>query len=133
MKYYYQIIICLWVVALTLAGCGGPAYTREQQTVEGLSITLEHPERTELLKEYDVTIILADASGNPVDGATVFLDMTMPAMPMGQNRPLADPLGGGRYRLKTTYTMDGDWVTHVYVTVEGKEHRATFNYTVVPQ
>ena len=57
----------------------------------------------------------------------------MPAMPMGQNRPLAEPLGGGRYRLRTTYTMEGDWILTVRATVGGKGYSATFDQPVTTQ
>jgi hypothetical protein len=113
------------LAALLLCGCGQPM-ARQQQSVDGLTIAIEYPQRLTLMKEVELLISLSDAAGRPVDGAVVTLDMVMPEMPMGQNRPLADPLGGGRYRIRTAYTMLGSWQTTVLVSVGGKDYRATF-------
>ena len=123
------------LLLLTLAACGGsggprPGYTVQQQTVEGLTITLERPQQVEILKDYEFFVTLADAAGQPVDGATLYLDLEMPGMPMGSNQPLADPLGGGQYRIKGVFTMEGDWRVTVHATVAGKEYAATFDQPV---
>jgi hypothetical protein len=130
-----QLILLL--IALALAACGGggprPGYTTQQQTVDGLTIGLERPQQPEVLKEYELFVTLADAEGRPIDGATVFLDMTMTTMPMAPLQPLADQLGNGQYRIKSLFTMDGAWKVTVHARVAGKEHTAVFDQEVVPQ
>jgi hypothetical protein len=123
------------IVLLLLVACGGgqPGYTTQQQTVDGLMIKLERPEQAELLKDYELFVTLNDSAGKPVDGATVFLDMSMPTMPMGSNQPIADGLGNGRYRIKSAFTMEGDWKVDVHANVAGKEYAATFDQPVAPQ
>jgi nitrogen fixation protein FixH len=122
---------------LALSACGGggtqPGYIRQQQTVDGLSITLERPQQAEILKDYELFVTLNDASGKPVDGAAVFLDMAMPAMSMGANQPIADGLGDGRYRIKGAFSMEGDWRVIAHATVAGKEYTATFDQPVTLQ
>lgn len=128
-----RYLVAPLALLLALAGCGGagqPGYTTEQQTIDSLSITLERPAQADLLKDYELFVTLKDASGQPVDGATVFLDLTMPAMPMGANQPLGDGLGGGRYRIKGAFTMEGDWKVDVHAKVAGKEYVATFDQPV---
>jgi hypothetical protein len=123
----------LLALVLALAACsvgGTPGYTTQQQTVDGISISLERPQQAELLKDYELFVTLKDASGAAIDGATVFLEMSMPAMPMPPQQPIADNLGGGRYRLKSTFTMEGDWKVDVHATIAGKEHIATFDQPV---
>ncbi|HEU5086112.1 MAG TPA: FixH family protein [Roseiflexaceae bacterium] len=127
MRRYTVLILAL---ALCVA-CGQPASMRQSQTVDGLTITLEHPRELPINREQEMTITLMDASGKPVDGAIVALDLVMPAMPMGQNKPLADPLGGGRYRVRAAYSMLGDWKTTVRATINGKAYEATFDQVVV--
>jgi YtkA-like protein len=127
--------VAILALLLALAGCAGgtPGTTTQQQTVDGLSIALERPQQAEILKDYELFVTLKDSSGQPVDGATVFVDMAMPSMPMGTNQPIADALGGGRYRVKSAFTMEGDWKVEVHATVAGKEHVATFDQPVTLQ
>jgi hypothetical protein len=125
-------LTCL-ALLFVLAGCGAfgqSATVTEQQTVDGLSIELERPAQAELLKDYELFVTLNDANGQPVDGATVFVDLAMPAMPMGSNQPIADGLGNGRYRIKSAFTMEGDWKVDVHATVAGKEYVASFDQPV---
>ena len=127
----------LLALLLALAACAGgstPGYTTQQQTVDGVSITLERPQQAELLKDYELFVTLKDAGGAAIDGATVFVEMSMPAMPMPPQQPIADSLGGGRYRLKNVFTMEGDWKVDVHATIAGKEHSAPFDQPVtLPQ
>lgn len=118
------------LAALALAGCGGPATTTQRQTVEGLTVAIERPQQAVLLQSYDLTVTLTDAAGAPVEGAKVYLDMAMPAMPMGQNQPLAEPLGGGRYRVQAIFNMIGDWSVRVNASVGGKRYVANFDQIV---
>ncbi|GAB4191499.1 MAG: FixH family protein [Roseiflexaceae bacterium] len=124
-------LILLAVLCLFLVGCSqGPATTTQQQMVEGLTFALEQPQDALLLKSYDLVLTLTDAAGSPVEDAQVFLDLTMPAMPMGQNQPIAEPLGGGRYRAQAVYNMEGDWRITVNATVGGKRYSAGFEQSV---
>ena len=131
MKSKLSILALLFVV---LAACGGgnlqPGYTTQQQAVEGFSFTLERPEEAELLKDYELFVVISDAAGAPVDGATVFLDMSMPTMHMPPQQPLADALGNGRYRIQSLFTMEGDWQVLVHAKIAGKEYIATFDQPV---
>jgi hypothetical protein len=125
--------LLLLLLALSACASGAPGYTTQQQTVEGISITLERPQQAELLKDYELFVTLKDASGAAIDGATVFVEMSMPAMPMPPQQPIADSLGGGRYRLKNAFTMEGDWRVDVHAMIAGKEHIATFDQPVILQ
>ena len=65
-----------------------------------------------------------------MDGADVYIDMTMTAMKMGTNKPVASAAGNGVYRTQGTFDMAGDWTITVHATVAGKEHAATFDSKV---
>jgi hypothetical protein len=118
-----------------LAGCGGQraGYTAQQQTVDGLTIVLERPEQIAVLQDYEFVVVLTDAAGKPVDGATVYLEQDMPGMKMNSNQPLGEPLGDGQYRLKGVFTMDGAWQLVIHASVAGKDYAATFDQQVNPQ
>jgi nitrogen fixation protein FixH len=113
-------------------GVGGADYVTQQRAVDGLTIALEQPRQPRILEQYDLIVTLTDAVGQPVDGATVYLDLTMPAMPMGVNQPVADPLGGGRYGAKALFTMEGDWNVAVHASVAGREYVAIFDTQAAP-
>lgn len=127
-----RIALAALLLAL-LAACGGPPATlRQEQTVDGLTIGLEAAERPRLNAAQELIVTLADAQGAPVDGAAVYLDLTMPAMPMGTNAPIAEPLGQGRYRAgNVVMNMTGDWEISVVAEVGGAERRAVFTRAVV--
>ncbi len=124
--------ISLLLAALLLAACGAgrPETLTRSQTVDGLTIAVEQPQQVVALQDYDLIVTLTDAQGNPVDGASVYLDLSMPGMTMGTNQPIADPLGDGRYRVRTVYSMEGDWLIAVHARTGGKEHVATFDLSV---
>jgi hypothetical protein len=127
----HRLLITLFA-ALAFAACalGGPERVTLQQTVDGLTVTLEKPRELVALQGYELLITLADAQGRPVDGASVYLDQQMSGMVMGVNQPIAEPLGGGRYRVRAVFSMEGDWRTVVHATVDGTEYVAGFDYPV---
>jgi hypothetical protein len=120
-----------FAILLLLAACGAaPAPLREEQLVDGVVVGLEASASPPLNASQELIVTLADEDGRPIDGADVYLDLTMLAMPMGTNRPEAEPLGEGRYRARTAYTMTGDWEITVVADVAGAERRAVFRRTV---
>jgi hypothetical protein len=123
----------LWLALIALAACGGSGTSAEKQTVDGLTFTLERPQLVALLENYTYVVTLTDASGHPIDGATVFMEQDMPAMPMGSNQPLGEPLGQGKYRITGVFTMEGDWLLKIHARVAGAEHVATFEQKIAPQ
>jgi hypothetical protein len=126
----FFLLIC------ALAACGNGAragYTSQQQTIDGMTITLERPQQIAILQDFEAIVTLADASGKRIDSATVYLEQDMPTMKMSSNQPLGEPLGNGQYRLKSVFTMDGAWVVVIHASVAGKEYAATFEQQVAPQ
>ncbi|NWG19769.1 MAG: FixH family protein [Chloroflexi bacterium] len=115
-----------------LVACGPAATISEQRAVDGLTIALERPAQPVALREYAFTATITDAADRPVDAGSVYFDFTMPQMVMGVNQPIADRLGPGRYRVRTLYSMEGDWRVTVVATIEGREVRAQFDHAVLP-
>lgn len=124
------LLLMTLLFALFLSSCAASDMAHQQQTVEGLTIALEWAARPRLNQSQSFLISLTDNENKPVDNAEVYLDLDMPAMPMGTNQPIADPAGNGTYRVQAAYTMTGEWEVTVVAKVRGKEHRATFDTTV---
>jgi nitrogen fixation protein FixH len=119
---------------LALAACGGPAASPtpqpQQQISDGVTIELSASEQPQLNQPQEFIIRLLDSAGQPIEGASVYLDLDMPAMPMGTNQPIAEALGEGRYRTQSAYTMTGEWIITVVAKIGSTEHRATFTREV---
>ncbi|RMD78459.1 MAG: hypothetical protein D6823_05825 [Chloroflexi bacterium] len=122
----------LIVVVVALVACSsGVVSLRETQIVDDLEITLDTPNRPRMNTAVDFIVLLRDAQGNPIDDASVYLDLDMPAMPMGVTRPVALPDGPGRYWARTAYTMEGLWEITVVVERSSMTYRATFQRDVL--
>jgi hypothetical protein len=122
----------LIVAVVVLVACSsGAVPLRETQIVDDLEITLDTPNRPRMNTAVDFIVLLRDAQGNPIDDASVYLDLDMPAMPMGVTRPVALPDGPGRYWARTAYTMEGLWEITVVVERSSMTYRATFQRDVL--
>ena len=128
----HRIVLLIAILALAACAVGAPPTVALQQTVDGLTVTLEKPAEIVALQDYELVVSLADAQGRPVDGASVYFDLAMPGMVMGVNQPLAEPLGGGRYRVRAVFSMDGSWRTTVHATVDSQDYAAGFDHLVAP-
>lgn len=95
---------------ILMTGCERPA---------GPEIVIEHEITPQPLKAgvSTITLRLTDAAGRPVNGAGVKLEgtMTHPGMrPVFSEAVETEP---GRYRSSIEFTMGGDWVIIVHVTL----------------
>lgn len=64
-------------------------------------------------------VTLRDPQGAAVTGARLTCDLTMPAMPMPENRPEIRPDDSG-YRGRAIFTMAGAWQAEIAVTADGR-------------
>ncbi|MEI7771782.1 MAG: FixH family protein [Chloroflexales bacterium] len=126
-------LVSFAILVALIAACAapaGPSTTRLEQVVDGITIGLELPLSPKLNAAQDFVISLADAQGKPIDNASVYIDLLMPAMPMGTNRPVASSEGKGRYLAQAAYTMTGEWEVTVFVELGGVTHKAVFTQQV---
>ncbi|MBP1465492.1 FixH family protein [Candidatus Chloroploca sp. M-50] len=128
-------LLCACFFFFTACGTPPPApeeeLTQQQQTIGDLTIAFEGVAVPRINTSQQFVITLTDETGQPRDGADVYIDMTMPAMPMGINRPIAEPEGEGRYVAYSAYTMEGDWEMIVVVRLGDDEYRAVFPVVAV--
>lgn len=72
-------------------------------------------------------LILYDPSGHRTTAPTVTADLTMPAMPMPQNRPAVTAVGD-RYTGEAIFTMAGAW--RATFTIDGQTGRARLVFDI---
>ena len=119
------------------ASCGSPAGAAAQtatetsgfvQTGSEMSVALQvDPFPPRSMREATFTLTVTDPSGAPLEGASVVWDMTMPAMPMPVNRPVAAEDAPGVYVARVLFTMGGDWEAAVRVALpDGRAETFTF-------
>lgn len=80
------------------------------------SIELRYaPDPPVALKDTAFTVVVKDDKGGPITDATVEVDLSMPGMYHGENKPEMAETSPGVYEGKGILTMGGDWVAKVGV------------------
>ena len=112
------------------AGKGPEGVRFESRTVNGLRVDFYHAKGQLRLADNVVLVEFHDAAdGAPADvGAVKFeLDMNMPGMVMHSGSTVT-PEGNGRYRIKVTPEMGGDWTAQLRY--DGPRGAGAVNFTV---
>ena len=78
------------------------------------------------MREVTLRLTLRDAQGQPMSGATVQFDLTMPGMQMPTNQPQVMEVGNGVYQAQAIFTMAGEWQVRADVTRAGEREEFTF-------
>lgn len=124
------LLLCMLLAACSQSAPPATTTLRQQQTVEGLTIMLEMAAQPELNRPQHLVVTLADAQGQFVDDAEVYLKLEMTEHPMGTNQPIATAQGAGTYDVEAVYTMTGPWTIDVVAERGDKIYRATFTTTI---
>jgi nitrogen fixation protein FixH len=116
-------IILTVLISLLLNACRATASPgAETQTSGSLSATLRIvPSPPTPMEDAKLELTLRDPDQQPVSGASVVFDLTMPAMEMPANRPQATEEESGVYRADAIFTMAGAWQIRVEVSYQGEE------------
>ena len=99
------------LLALFCTGCAPrPAAIPKEAPNPKLKMTLEMtPRPVTSLDPTRLTVQVQDASGQAVSGATVRINLDMPAMPMGDNTITLRETRAGKYDGTGRFTMAGSW------------------------
>lgn len=124
-------VLLLVALALLAAGCRQPA--GPQDSAPDIQLTVEVIPGQPAVGESALVVKLVDASGNPIDGASVSVrgDMTH----AGMVPVIAETAesSGGEYLLDFEWTMAGDWILTVTATLpDGRTAVREFPLTVTP-
>ena len=77
-----------------------------------------------------VSVQITDDKGKPVTGATVAVQLAMPAMDMGRNQAAAQAGAAGVYTASGRFTMPGDWQATVQADKGAAHQSQSFPVTV---
>ncbi|MBI5352259.1 MAG: FixH family protein [Chloroflexi bacterium] len=102
-----------------------PKNTAVQQSGEMIvSLSLNpYPPSAGQPSQFDVA--LTDLNGNPIDDASISLDLTMPSMWMPPNQPDMQFVSDGKYSTTAPFTMRGGWRIEVIIT-RGDQKQSVF-------
>lgn len=130
-------LLVVLAAALLAGACSGgslpplaPDQVRAQQTVNGMTITLDTQRDPQINQPQRFRVTLTDRLGRPLDGASVYLDLDMNMICLSGAQPLATPVGPGQYEARSVYQMAGEWEITVYARVNGETRQALFRIHV---
>ena len=130
-------LLAVLAAAMIAGACGGgslpplaPDQVRAQQTVNGMTITLDTQRDPQINQPQRFRVTLTDRLGRPLDGANVYLDLDMNMICLSGAQPLATPVGPGQYEARSVYQMAGEWEITVYARVNGELRQALFRIHV---
>lgn len=125
------LIMMLVVGALLLTSC------RQQETPttlddDALLISVEDSGAGDVTTgESTLVVTVEDSAGNPVTDATVSVRGDMTHAGMSPVLRESDDGANGIYEVPFEWTMGGDWIVDVVVTLpDGSEHQRSFDFTV---
>lgn len=115
--------------SLALGGCGEKAsrtcLTQESGSLTATLAVVPYPPVP--MRDATLELALRDAQGQPLSGASVRFDLTMPeCISMPPNKPEATEADPGVYRAQTIFTMAGAWQIDAEVSRAGESEQFTF-------
>src|SRR6266436_7739012 len=99
-------------IGLLLIGCHKPVEPQPALRVQ-FELAPQPPRRGPGV----ITLVVADAEGQAINGARVNLEGDMTHAGMGPVIAEAKEMGAGRYQAPFEFSMDGDWVVLVHITL----------------
>jgi len=128
----HKIIFISMLVALSvlLAACGSAATSAESTTTKQVNIKLETNPSPAMMGDMELILTITDASGNPIEGATVDVSVDHTSMTGMGMSGLATEQGGGKYSIKANFQHTGNWKLTVYVRKDGLDYKEDIEFPV---
>ena len=123
-KFFFISVLVL--LAGVLAACGGsaePAAPADTSSTGEVNIAVETSPNPAAMGDVELILTITDAQGNPIEGATVDVEVDHTDMTgMGMSGAATDQ-GGGRYSINANFSMSGNWKLTVYVRKDGLDYQ----------
>lgn len=121
--FFISLIVLL---AGVLAACGGsaePAAPADSSSTGEVNIAVETSPNPAAMGDVELVLTITDAQGNPIEGATVDVEVDHTDMTGMGMSGLATDQGGGRYSINANFSMSGNWKLTVYVRKDGLDYQ----------
>lgn len=123
-------ISMLVAISVVLAACGSAATSAESTITKQVNIKLETNPSPAMMGDMELTLTITDASGNPIEGATVDVSVDHTDMTGMGMSGLATEQGGGKYSIKANFQHTGNWKLTVYVRKDGLDYKEDIEFPV---
>jgi hypothetical protein len=126
-----QYVILMVFLPLLIISCGQKNKNTFSQIKGGINANFSiSPASPTAMEPAVLSLTLKDQKGNPIKGADVQYNLTMPGMMMPSNQPQATEASGGQYHSDAIFTMSGDWQVEALVKYGSEQTNFTFNLPV---
>jgi hypothetical protein len=118
------LIHVLVVLSVLLAACGsGSAATpAPQDSGKPVNIKVDTSPNPAAMGDIELILNITDASGNPIEGATVDVTAIHTDMTGMDMSGAATEQGAGKYAINANFSMSGNWKIKVYVRKDGLDY-----------
>jgi hypothetical protein len=123
-------ISMLVAVSTLLAACGGAATPADTASSKPVNINLETNPTPAMMGDMELVLTITDADGKPIEGATVDVSTEHTDMSGMDMSGVASDQGGGRYSIKSNFSMSGNWKLTVYVRKDGLDYNEEIDLPV---
>lgn len=115
-------MIVLLAVFLAACGSGSTATSAPQDSGKPVNIKVDTNPKPAAIGDIELMLNITDASGNPIEGATVDVTATHTDMAGMDMSGAATEQGAGKYAINANFSMSGNWKLKVYVRKEGLDY-----------
>jgi hypothetical protein len=115
-------VIVLLAVFLAACGSGSTPTSAPQDSGKLVNIKVDTNPKPAAMGDIELMLNITDASGNPIEGATVDVTATHTDMAGMDMSGAATEQGAGKYAINANFSMSGNWKLKVYVRKEGLDY-----------
>lgn len=109
----------IMLLAILLAGCGSAGTEPPGKPV---NIKVETNPSPAAMGELELILTIVDANGQPIEGATVDVNVVHTDMTGMDMSGVATEQVAGKYAINANFSMSGNWKLKVYVRKEGLDY-----------
>ncbi|GER78826.1 MAG: FixH family protein [Chloroflexi bacterium] len=130
MRYKLIFTSMLVMMSVLLAACGSAATPAATTPAKLVNIEVETNPNPAMMGDMEVIFTITDASGNPIEGATVDVSVDHTDMTGMGMSGVATEQGSGRYAINANFSMSGNWKLTVYLRKDGLDYKEDIEFPV---